>query len=143
MNLIKRQNSRPASARRNGPRRGAAVVEMAVCLPVMLLIGLGSIQAASMIFLRQAMVQSAYEAAKVAVQSNATVASARAAATRVAAGRRVNSVNVEFTPSDITRVPKGQPIRVIVSAPGNSNSVLPFGVFENKRVLASAVMVKE
>jgi hypothetical protein len=124
-------------------RRGVAVVELAVCLPVILLIGLGAIQAASMVFLRQAMVQSAYEAAKVAVQPNATIGMATAAATRVAAGRRINSVNVVFSPADITSVPKGQPIRVIVSAPGDSNSLLPIGVFKNQRVLASAVMVRE
>lgn len=38
--------------RKTARRRGAAVVEFAVCLPVIILVVLGSIEAASMLFLR-------------------------------------------------------------------------------------------
>ena len=134
---------RNAGRTQHGKRKGAAVVEFAVCLPVIFLIGLGSIQAASLLVLRQAMVQSAYEAAKVAVQSNATAADATAAANRVAAGRRLTSVQIEFSPSNIAGLAKGTPIRVTVSAPGNGNSLIPFGVFNNRTVAASATMMKE
>jgi hypothetical protein len=96
-----------------------------------------------MLFLRQAMVQSAYEAVKVAVANHGTIADATSAATRVAAGRRVNDLQVEFQPANISTVQRGQLIRVIVSAPSNSNTVLPFGVLQNQRVIGSAAMVKE
>jgi Flp pilus assembly protein TadG len=124
-------------------RQGAAVVELAVCLPVLLLIGLGSIQAASMLFLRQALVQSAYESAKVAVRTHATNAEATAAAQRVAAGRRISNMQISFSPADISSVPKGQLIRVSVSAPGNDNSLIPFDLFRDRIVSGGAAMVKE
>ena len=48
-------------------RKGAAVVEFAVCLPVVVLIVLGSIEAASLLFLKQTLVQASYEGVKVAI----------------------------------------------------------------------------
>ena len=124
-------------------RRGAAVVEFAVCLPVIMLIVLGSIEAASMLFLRQALVQSAYEGAKVAVRQSGNNTDATQAIENVAAGRRLNGVSIEFTPSDVSTAAQGEPITVLISAPGDSNSFIPFGPFKNRIVAARAVMVKE
>ncbi len=124
-------------------RRGAAVVEFAICLPIILFIVLASIEAASLMFLRQALVQSAYEGAKVAIRNGGTNADATAAVNAVAAGRRINSLNVTFTPSDISSVTPGETIRVDITAPGDANSFIPFGPFKGKTITAQAVMVKE
>ena len=124
-------------------RSGAAVVEFAVCLPVILLIVLGSIQAASMLFLRQTLVQSAYEGAKVAVRNTGTNEDAISAIQNVAAGRRLNGVVIEFSPTDVSTVRQGETISVLISAPGDSNSFIPFGPFKDRIVSAKAVMVKE
>ena len=124
-------------------RKGAAVVEFAVCLPIIILIVLGSIEAASMLFLRQAMIQSAYEGAKVAIRNNGDNDAAISAIENVAAGRRVNGLNIEFSPADVSTAEQGEIIRVTVSAPGDDNSFIPFGPFKNRIVSAQAVMVKE
>ena len=129
--------------RKRGRRRGAAVVEFAVCLPVILLIVLGSIEAASMLFLRQALIQSAYEGAKVAIRDNGSNADATTAIENVAAGRRLNDVEVEFSPKNVSKAKQGEFISVTISAPGDSNSFIPFGPFKNRMVSARAVMVKE
>lgn len=131
--------------RRTGARRrtGAAVVEFAVCLPVIIFIVLGSIEAASMLFLRQALVQSAYEGAKVAIRNDSINADAVSAIENVAAGRRLNDVDIAFTPSDVASVPAGEAVTVTISAPGDSNSFIPFGPFRGRTVAAEAVMVKE
>ena len=63
--MFRRKNK---TARTKG-RFGNATVELAVCLPVLVLIIFGSLQASSMYFLRQAMVQSAYEGVKEAALS--------------------------------------------------------------------------
>jgi Flp pilus assembly pilin Flp len=139
--IKKKSTRRLANFQKN--RKGAAVVEFAVCLPVILIIVLGSIQAASMMFLRQTMVQCSYEAAKVAVSFRGTPSAATDAARRVAQGRRISNMDVRFSPSNFDAVAKGQPIEVIVSAPGNANSLIPFGNFANRSVSARAVMVKE
>jgi Flp pilus assembly protein TadG len=124
-------------------RSGAAVVEFAVCLPVILLIVFGSIEAASMLFLRQALVQSAYEGVKVAARNNGDNATAIQAVKNVAAGRRLKNMSVTFSPKDVESAAQGEMIRVTVSAPGNANSFIPFGPFKDRTVAAQAVMVKE
>ena len=129
--------------RKRGGRRGAAVVEFAVCLPVMLLIVLGSIEAASMLFLRQALIQSAYEGAKVAIRDNGNNADATTAIANVADGRRLNDVAVEFSPKNVGKAKQGEFVSVTISVPGDSNSFIPFGPFKNRVVSARAVMVKE
>ena len=53
-------------------REGAAVVEFAVCLPLVILIVLGTIEAGSLLFLKQTLVQAAYEGAKVAIATGDT-----------------------------------------------------------------------
>ncbi len=124
-------------------RRGAAVVEFAVCLPVILLIVFGSIEAANLLFLRQALIQSSYEAAKVAVKNTGTNSVATTAAQQVAAGRRIANLTITFQPADVSSAAKGDFVRVTIAAPGNANSVIPFGPFKDRIVSAQAVMVKE
>ena len=124
-------------------RKGAAVVEFAVCLPVIVLVVLGSIESASMLFLRQATIQSSYEGARVAIKRGGTNAAARQAIEAVARGRRIEDLDIQFEPSDVSAVDPGTPITVTVSAPGDANSFIPFGPFQGITVSGKAVMVKE
>ena len=124
-------------------RWGAAAVEFAVCLPVIVLVVLGSIEGASLLFLRQALVQSAYEGVKVAIKETAVEADVINIATAVTDGRRLNGVVVETTPADITSVPQGDFITVRITAPVSGNTLIPGGVFTLTEVSAQAVMVKE
>lgn len=124
-------------------RRGAATVEFAVCLPIIVLIVLGSIEAASMLFLRQAMIQGAYEGAKVAILPESDNQDAIDAVEAVGQGRRLEDLDIEFEPTNIKTADPGETIRITVSAPGDANSFLPFGPFRGRRVSASAVMIKE
>lgn len=124
-------------------RQGAATIELAVCLPMLILLCFGSIQAASMMFLRQALVQSAYEGAKVAARDEGTNAGAIDAINAVAAGRNIQGLQITFTPSDITSVPDGDLIRVTVTAPSDPNSLFPIAPFQGVTLGAEAVMAKE
>ena len=124
-------------------RRGAAIVEFAVCLPLILLIMLGSIEAANMLFLRQALVQASYEGAKAAVKPDSENSVVADIATLVAEGRRLEGFSVETIPADVSSVPQGNLIRVRPSAPVNSNSFISGTVFRNLTIDAEAVMVKE
>ena len=61
----------------------------------------------------------------------------------VAASRNLTGVNVQFTPSDLASVPAGETITITISAPGDANSLIPFGPFRNQTVQTSASMVRE
>ena len=134
---------RSAKQNRLRNRKGAAVVEFAVCLPLIMLIMLGSIEAANMLFLRQALVQASYEGAKAAVRLDSDNATVVEIANLVAAGRRIEGFTVETIPADVTSVPQGEFIRVRTSAPVNSNSFITGTVFRDFNIDAEAVMVKE
>ena len=124
-------------------RKGAAVVELAVCLPVILFIVLGSIEAASMLFLKQALVQSAYEGAKVAIRNEGNNSDAIAAIQAVAAGRRIDDLQITLSPPNVKDATRGEFIRITVTAPGDANSLIPFGPFRGQFLTAQAVMAKE
>ncbi|QEG21836.1 TadE/TadG family type IV pilus assembly protein [Mariniblastus fucicola] len=124
-------------------RRGAAVVEFAVCLPLIVLIVFGGIEAANMLFLRQTLVQAAYEGIKTGVKVDGTAVQAQASAQAVCDGRNLQNVTISLSPSNLAAVSRGDIIEITVSAPGDDNSIFPFGPFAGKDVTASAVMVKE
>ena len=124
-------------------RCGTATVEFAVALPILVLIVIGSIESSSMLFLRQALVQASYEGAKVASKPGADNLQVQTVISNVTAGRGLTDVVVTTDPVDVSAVAAGQWVRVTVSAPGDSNSFLPFGPFQNRTVSATTVMAKE
>ncbi len=123
--------------------RGTATVELALCLPMIVLITFGAVEGASMIFLKQTLAQAAYEGAKVAIHRNATNADVTAATQRVLAGRALNDVTVNLNPSNIRSARRGDLITIEVIAPSDANSIFPFGPFKGRVVAGRAVMVKE
>ena len=88
-------------------RKGAAAVEFAVVVPVIVFIVLGSIEASSIIFLRQTLVQAAYEGAKVAIKSDASTATAETAIQSVLNGRGLEDVSITFDPANISTANPG------------------------------------
>ena len=124
-------------------KRGAATVELALCLPMLLLIIFGAVEGASMIFLKQALVQSAYEGSKVAIKPNSTNADVAAATQSVLGGRSLDSAVVTTNPTNIESANRGDQVIVTVSAPSDSNSLFPFGPFQGRTVSVQAVMIKE
>jgi hypothetical protein len=107
------------------------------------LVTFGAIEGAGMIFLKQTLVQSAYEGVKEAVRRDATNETVEAAALAALAGRLPEQVEIELDPADVTTVDQGNVIRVRVSAPCTANSLFPFGLFTSGDLTAEAVMIRE
>jgi Flp pilus assembly protein TadG len=123
--------------------RGVACVELAVCLPLIVLLVFASLEGANMLFLRQAAVQSAYETAKSAAKSNGVQSRAEELGRQVLASRGVVAPTITFTPANPDSLPAGTPITVSVSVPGDSRSVTDFGPFNGLTIQAQATMLKE
>lgn len=143
--LIQKRHSLPSRLRGQNRRnrRGAAVVEFSVCLPLIILIVFGGIEASSMLFLRQTCVQASYEGAKTAIKNRGTTATAVNSATQVCNGRDLRNFSVTTEPADIENAASGSLITITVTVPGDENSLFPFGPFRGNNVAASASMVKE
>lgn len=132
-----------SQGRFSNARRGTATVELAVCLPLLFVLSMGAMEGASLIFLRQSLVQSAYETAKESVRANGSQANGLERGQQVLSFRNINGQSITFSPSNVDELPKGTPVTVTVSAPGDANSVFPFGPFKNQTISVQATMLKE
>ncbi len=124
-------------------RRGAAIVELAVCLPILMILILGSIEATSAIFLRQALTTSAYEGIREAIRTSSTTAEATARAQTVLTSRQVRGSTIRFTPAITESAARGSNIVIEISAPFGANSPFMGRVIADRINTVRTVMVKE
>lgn len=125
------------------PRRGVATTELAVCLPVMLLIIAGLIELMTVVFLKQSLTIAAYEGAHQGVKPAATSAEAIAAAQAIVNQRGIQGASVRLSPSNLQSVPVGQFFTVTVTAPAGPNSIAIFAPFATGRCVGTASAMKE
>ncbi len=124
-------------------RSGVAAAEFAVCLPVIVLIVLATIEACTMVFLKQSLTVAAYEGARVAISLNATNSQAQQSAQQILTERRVQGGNVALSPGNLASINPGEYVDVTVSAPASLNSVVPITFYRSRNLSATASMMKE
>ena len=123
-------------------RRAVATVELAVCLPVLALLVLGSIEAASFI-LKQTLQVAAYEGIRTAIRSGATDADAVTSAQAILDSRAVRDASIRFPSGSLAALARGQQVAIEVSAPTRTNSPLAGQWVANRTLTARVVMLKE
>lgn len=137
------QISRFKSTTRPHTRRGAAVVEFAVCLPILVLLVFGSIEATSLIFLKQSLQTAAYEGARQAVKQGALTAEVSRVAEDILDSRQIQDATITFPLGDVRSIGRGQLVAVEVSAPTRSNSPIAGRIIADRVFTVRTVMVKE
>jgi hypothetical protein len=120
-----------------------AASELAVCLPVIVLLVLAMIEACTMIFLKQSLTVAAYEGARTALAPRAAAVDVQGAADGVLADRRVQRAVVTIRPTNFAALEPGEYFEVTVSAPTGPNSVIPGSFLRGRTLSATAVMMKE
>ncbi|MBX3421215.1 MAG: pilus assembly protein [Pirellulaceae bacterium] len=123
-------------------RRGAATIETAVTLPVLVLLVFGSIEIANGVFLKQTLTVAAYEGARVATRPGATRAQARQRVQEILAARNVNNRTITISPAVDANTSRGTRVTVTVSSNGSSQSFNPLGLFMQRTLTKSAIMVR-
>ena len=123
--------------------RGAAVIELAVVLPVFGLLVLGTIETCNMIFLQQSLKIAAYEAARVSLIPAADTYDVETTAADILSSRHVNNGSTVVTPANFQSTPYGSFIRIEVSAPCSDNSVFPLKFYGSKILTGTVEMMKE
>jgi len=130
--------------RKGGRRRnGVAAVEFAICLPPLIVLMFGSIEACNAIFLDNSTLIVAYEGVREAIKPDATNALVEARCDEILTSRNIQSPVVTLNPADIGAANRGEKITITVSAPCDENSVLPSWFFAGRPVSSSVTMVKE
>ncbi len=124
-------------------RRAAATVELAVCLPVLVLLVFGSIEAASFVFLKQSLQVAAYEGSREAIRAGRTGNAAVDRARAILDSRQVRQATVRFPAVSPDLAERGQQVVIEVSAPTSSNSPLAGQWVPNRTLTARVVMLKE
>jgi Flp pilus assembly protein TadG len=124
-------------------RRAVASAELAVCLPVMVLLVFGSIEATCFIFLQQSLQVAAYEGARDACRIDATHEAATARARNILDSRDVQGASIQFHANDIGKLSRGEPVIVEVTAPTRKNSPLAGQWIANRDLRARVYMLKE
>jgi len=116
------QRTKHPSPTGDAPRRGLAVVELAICLPLMVMLTFGAIEAANAIYLKQTLVTAAYEAARTATSLGGTQADGQTRYQEIVDSVGMKGTAITFTPEIQPDTPAGTAIRVTVTAPADSNS---------------------
>jgi len=129
--------------REKNERCGTATVEMAVCLPVLVLLVFGGVEAAHFIQLKQNLTICAYEAAKKATRDDASMQDAIDRFNEIAVAKGITGASISFSPTFDTTTASGTEIAVQVTAPAESNYKMPVDYFQNRNLSAEVTMVRQ
>ena len=116
-------NTNPSANLRPRRRAGAADVEFAVCLPLVVGVVFGSIELSNAILVKQALTSAAYEAGNVVSAVGGTSDDAVARANAVLSGFRIKSATVSISPTVDSNTTTGTVIVITCSAPMKVNSM--------------------
>lgn len=118
-------------------------MELAVCLPVLVILVFGSIEASSFVFLKQSLNAAAYEGIREAVRVDSSNAAAINRVSNILESRRVEGFSIQFPEGNVDDKERGEAFSIEVSAPTEPNSPLGGRFIPNRNLTARVVMVKE
>ena len=133
---------RAMSCRRN-TRPGAAIAELTLCLPIIGVLTFGTIEACSMIFLKQSLEIAAYEGGRTALRPGATSSEVIADCQQVMTDRGITGAGFVLTPTDILTAPVNSFLNIQVTAPCSSNLMGGEWFFGGRTVVGEVEVMKE
>ncbi len=126
--------------RRPRSRDGIAVIELAVCLPLLVLILMGTIESCRMIQLKQNLTVTAYEGARVGTVPGSTAGSVLTQCELLLTDRGISNYQIAMSQNPTTLKP-GDDFTVTVSAGCDANSLVG-AVFYQGRTLSESVVLR-
>jgi Flp pilus assembly protein TadG len=130
-------------AHRQKKSRGVAAAELAVCLPIVVLMVIASIEACSALFLKQSLTAAAYEGVRTAITPAATTSNVQASCNQILADRKIKNAVVTIKPTAFANLKPGDYVAITVSAPCASNSLVPVTFYRGRTLTATATMMIE
>jgi Flp pilus assembly protein TadG len=141
---------RPHSLWGSSPqRRGAATVELALCLPFLITVTFGMLEYNNVVMLKSRMLSAAYESARLATRPSTSENTAATAKQVTAYGNSllvqlgVNRATVSLTPGDLSTATPQTVVTVSVSAPFGQNSLTTLVVGSSTTITSSATLIVE
>jgi Flp pilus assembly protein TadG len=124
------------------PRRpGAAIVEFAVVVPVLVVLVFGMIEFSRLMMVEQILDNAAREGCRRAVMDNATTSDVTTTATNYLTNSGISGETVTVSP-DPSTASAGTAITVLVSVPFNNVSWLPVPMFLGGTTISASVVMR-
>lgn len=131
-------------------RRGASVLEMALVLPILLMLSFGVVDYGYFFFVKNTVQGAAQAGARAAVLASATNADVTNIITTAmtAAGMQNSGYTVTLNPSDVSTATAGNPVTVTISVSWGTVGLHALsssmgGISNSKQIVGAAVMRKE
>lgn len=125
-------------------RRGAAAVECALCVPLVILLMFGTLSICSDLYLKQTLTVAAFEGARTGVRRRGNLEAIEAAVQNVLDARGVVQGQITVTPEDFSLLKALNEIEVLVAAPAKENTFFEWSVLGPDRwVSGKVVMARE
>ena len=143
-------SSSPPSSRHCLHIRGASVLEMALVLPILLMLSFGIVDYGYFFYVKNTVQGAAQAGARAAIPSAATNSSVTTVVSNMmtAAGLQNSSYTVTLNPTDVSTAAAGSAVSVTVSVTWSNVGLhaLPTamgGISNSKQIVGTAVMIKE
>lgn len=128
-------------------RRGTALSELAICLPLITLVVFGGIETADMVFLKETLKSATYEGARAGAKFDSNNTEVEVRTNVLLDARHVRGTDLEIllpdNHTDVSQLNRGEIFEIKLSAPADTNTVAPLNLFEGWTISASTFMVRE
>ncbi len=117
-----------------------AVVELAVCMPILVLVVFATIEACSMLYLKQTLKITAYEGARVGITPESTSANVELQCQSLLDARNVQGYSIATEPVDPSMLSEGDFFEVTITTPYAENSLLGGWFYADKTLVQSCAL---
>jgi Flp pilus assembly protein TadG len=132
-------------------RNGAAVVEAAICIPMIIILMFGTLEICAGFYLKESLTIAAYEGARTGAKRGATVQDVRDRVNNILNARNVNmnggSIQIRDesgnTLTDLADLAALEPFSVSVAARSASNSAFVFNALANRQISGTVTIARE
>ena len=135
--------ARNQSMRRAKSREALAAVELAVCLPAIVVLVFAAIETCSMIFVSQALHAATYEGARLAIQRSSTNTQVIARTQQILDGHGIAGATITLSPTNVASAAAGELVRVTVIVSCDANRISPPFIFAGRNIEIRTTMAKE
>ena len=119
------------------------MAELAVCLPLIVTITLGTIEACAMLHLQQQLETTAFEGARVGCVPDAEAEHVNYQCQTLLDAQRVEQYTIRMDPPDPASLEQGEFFTVTIEAPCNENSLLGGWFYAGRTLTGEVALTKE
>lgn len=127
---------------RDASRPGLAIVEVALVLPIFVIIAVSTIDTCRAIYVRQSAKIAAFECARIAIFPGATIENVQAQCDAILSERGFVNYSLNLSTPDFTLLRIGDLLQVTVSIPANANWFSSSWLYRNTKFDEFVVIMK-